>query len=48
MPKDFGPPERAPALPRKQTLNFILKFLTCKVLHFMGCLLPLMSRMASP
>lgn len=24
MPKDFGPPERAPVLPRKQTLSFLL------------------------
>lgn len=26
MPKDFGPPERAPALPRKQTLFFLLLY----------------------
>lgn len=26
MPKDFGPPERAPALPRKQTLLLLYEY----------------------
>lgn len=27
MPKDFGPPERAPVLPRKKTLGSVILFI---------------------
>lgn len=27
MPKDFGPPERAPVLPRKKTLSSVILFI---------------------
>lgn len=36
MPKDFGPPERAPALPRKQTLVYNFFFFFSKSSVFYG------------